>query len=105
MTPAFKFAVIVAGLMFISYLGIRDRVKVECDLPRKDVKEIVGRLEEWSAPKLFRQMEIEGGRDRQVHASVREPGERWSVTVFSNSESGWKKVGWFLAKADHSIIK
>ena len=99
------FVVAAAFLAFVGYLGMRDTVRVKCELSRKDVKQIVSRVQEWSAPKLFRHIEIQEGGEGTVLASVREPGEHWSVTVFSNSSNGWNKVGWYLLAADHSIIK
>ena len=99
------FVVVVAFLAFIAYLCMRDTVRVKCELSRKDVKQIVSRAEEWSTPKLFRHIDAEAGRDGTVLASVREPGEHWSVTVFSNSPSGWQKMGWYLLGADYSRIK
>ena len=97
--------VFVAILMFVSYLATRDTIKVEAALPRKDVKAIVAGIQEWSSPKLFRQIVIRTQEDGMVSAWVREPGEHWSVTVFSNSVGVWKKVNWYLLNTDHSVIK
>ncbi|SPE50041.1 hypothetical protein SBV1_1020006 [Verrucomicrobia bacterium] len=99
-TPKRLFVVVVAGLAFVSYLGMRDTVQVECELPRKDVRAIISGLEEWSAPKLFRHIEIERGRDGLVFGSMREPGGHWSVTVFTNQTGVWKKCGWCLLGED-----
>src|SRR5439155_18216910 len=94
------FLLVVACFAFVSYLGMRDTVRVECKLPRRDVKAIIGGLEEWSAPKLFRHIEIEAGHDGTVLASVREPHGHWSVTVFTNQAGVWKKCGWYLLEED-----
>jgi hypothetical protein len=98
-------AVVFVVVLLVIYRATRDTVRVKADLPKSDVKAILRGIEEWSSPKLFRHIEIEPGTDGTMVAWVREPGKRWSVTVFSNSVGGWKKVSWCLLNADHSVIK
>jgi hypothetical protein len=97
--------IVLAAVAFASYRAMRDSVRVEAKLSRSDLKTIIGGAEEWSCPKLFRQIEVKPAPDGAMSAWIREPGERWSVTVFSNSASGWKKVSWYLLGTDHSVIK
>ena len=72
------FLMVVAFLLFVSYLKVRDTVRVECKLPPGEVRAIVRGLDEWSTPKLFRHIEIESGREETVLGSVREPDGRWA---------------------------
>jgi hypothetical protein len=97
--------IFVALMLFVAYRANRDTVKVQAPLAPNDVKTIVRGIQEWSSPKLFRQITILTERDGLVSAWVREPGERWSATVFSNSAGTWTKTAWFLVSADHSVIK
>jgi hypothetical protein len=99
------FVVVVVLLAFVSYVGMRDTVRVRGELPRKDVKAIVHGVEEWSSPKPLRHIEVEPRPDGTVLASVREPGGRWSVTVFTNRTGVWTKCGWYLLEADKSIVR
>ena len=103
------FLVVVALLVFVSYLGMRDTVRVECKLPPDDVKTIIRGLQEWSSPKLFRHIEIKAGRpgtqaEGLVLGSVREPGGHWSVTVFTNQAGVWRKCSWYLLGEDKAGI-
>jgi len=98
------FVLFVVGLCLISYSQMRDTVRVYDGVPKSAVKPIISGLEEWSAPKFFRHIEIEPGRHGTLLGEVREPGERWSVTVFSNEAGAWKKCAWFLVSQDKSII-
>ena len=99
------FAVVVALLALAGYLGMRDTVQVEGKLPRKDVKAIVSGVEERSTPKLFRHIEVKLEPDGTVLACVREPGNRWSVTVFTNQEGVWKKCARYLLESDKSMVR
>src|ERR1022692_859617 len=92
------FAVVVAVLALVSYLGMRDTVRVDGKLPRKDVKAIVSGVEERKT--LFRHIEVKPEPDGTVLACVREPGDRWSVTVFTNQAGVWKKCAWYLLESD-----
>lgn len=102
-----RFAVVVAVLAFVSYLGMRDTVQVKGDVPRKDVKAVVAGVEEWSSPKLFRHIEVSRGPHREDNlliAQVREPGYRWSITVFTNYAGAWRKCAWFLCEEDRASL-
>jgi hypothetical protein len=94
------FAVFVVFFAFLAYTQMRDSVRVFNGVPKSAVKPILRGLEEWSSPKFFRHIEIEPGRDGTLLGEVREPGGRWSVTVFTNEAGGWKKCGWFLVVED-----
>lgn len=96
---------VIAFLAFVGYLGMRDTVRVEGDLPRKDVKAIVHGVKEWSVPKLFRHITVERGPGGTVLGSVREPGGRLSVTVFTNHAGGWKRCGWYLLETDKNMVR
>src|SRR5262245_46420345 len=96
------FAVVVAGLALISYIWTRDTIRVEAGVPQSAVKPVVRGVEEWSSPKFFRHIEVCNGPDGTVYARVREPGERWSYTVFTNQGGVWTKCDWFLAVTDKS---
>jgi hypothetical protein len=85
-----------ASLLVTAYLATRDTVTVKCHLPRKDVREIVSGLQEWSSPKFFRQIIVDTNYDGTVLAWVNEPGDRASVTQFTNLEGHWRKCAWFL---------
>ena len=97
-------AIVVASLLFLSYLAMRDTIRVEGDLSRKDVKAIVSGMQEWSSPKLTRRIEIRPGDKGTMTAWVRERGNRWSVTVYSNSVGSWRKCGWYLFEEDWSKV-
>jgi hypothetical protein len=93
-------ALVVAFLAFRSFLESRDLVGVLADLPRADVKVIVSQLEEWSAPKLSREIvirELPGGR---MSGWVKESDDSWSVTVFTNVAGSWHKNEWMLVEKD-----
>ena len=97
-------AVVVASLLFVSYLATRDTIRVEGDLSRNDVKAIVSGVQEWSSPKLFRHIEIRPGDKGTITAWVRERGNRWSVTIYTNSVGAWLKCGWYLVEEDWSKV-
>jgi hypothetical protein len=97
------FAVVVAVLALVSYLGMRDTVRVDGKLPRKDAKAIISGVEERNT--LFRHIEVKPEPDGTVLACVREPGDRWSVTVFTNQAGVWKKCAWYLLESDKSIVR
>jgi hypothetical protein len=94
------FFITAALVLFATYVATRDTVTMNASLPRKDVREIVNRLQEWSSPKFLRQITIETQSDGTVLASVREPGDRQSVTLFTNYGGHWKKFSWFLVGPD-----
>jgi hypothetical protein len=96
-------AVVVALLALVSYLGMRDTVRVDGKLPRKDVKAIVSGVEERNS--LFRHIELKREPDGTVLACVRESGGRWSVTVLTNQAGVWKKCGWYSLESDKSIVR
>src|SRR5262245_36264116 len=98
------FAVFVAALALLSYTQMRDTVRVYKGVPKSAVKPIIGELEEWSTPKFFRHIEIEPGTDGTLLGEIREPGNKWSVTVFTNETGVWKKCGWFLVGEDKAGI-
>ena len=93
-------AVVIVAVAFFSYTQMRDTVRVYNGVPKSAVKPIIQGLEEWSAPKFFRRIEIEPAADGTLLGEVREPGSRWSVTVFTNHAGVWKKCGWFLVGED-----
>jgi hypothetical protein len=45
--------------LFVSYVYTRDTVRVHGDLPRKEQRQIIAGIQEWSAPKFFRHIELE----------------------------------------------
>ena len=93
-------AAVLVLLGFVSYIGMRDSVRVNAEVPTQAVKMIVSGVEEWSSPKLFRHIEIEPGPEGTLLGEVREPGGRWSVTVFTNQAGVWKRCGWYLVGED-----
>lgn len=99
------FAVVVAGLALISYIWTRDSIRVEAGVPESAVKPVVRGIEEWSSPKLFRHIEVYNGEEGTVYARVREPGERWSYTVFTNQGGVWTECEWFLIATDKAAIR
>ena len=99
---------LVVGLalaLFVTYVFTRDTVHVEGKLSRQEQRQIIAGIQEWSAPKFFRHIEIEVGTDGTVFARVREPGGRWSVTEFMKNSGTWQKSGWFLLGEDKSAIQ
>jgi hypothetical protein len=109
MTPSSQkrvVAVVASGLVFVSYLGMRDTIKVTGDIPQKDVRAAVAGLQECSSPKFFRYIEISRGSYGQHYllAQVREPGHRWSITVFTNCAGAWKKSDWALCAEDRAAL-
>jgi hypothetical protein len=101
------FAVIAAFLLFVAYLWMRDTVKVQGDVPRKDVRAAVAGLQEWSTPKLFRHIEVSRdhhGEDLLI-ARVQEPDHHWSITVFTNIAGEWRKCSWLLCAEDEASFK
>lgn len=98
------FALVVFGLALLSYTQMRYTVRVYNGVPQSAVKPVISGLEEWSTPKFFRHIEIERGPDGTLLGKVREPGDRWSVTVFTNMAGGWKKCAWFLVGQDKAGI-
>jgi hypothetical protein len=103
MSPAASkrvFALVVVALLFVSYLLARDTIHVQGNVPPQTVKQIASQVEEWSAPKFFRHIEVEAKDDDTILATVREPRGHWSVTVFRKSAGVWKKRGWYLLEED-----
>ena len=98
------FALVGVDVLFVSYLLTRDSVRVKGNLPKHTVKQIVSQAEEWSAPKLFRHIEVEAKDTDLILATIREPRGHWSVTVFTNSAGVWKKCGWYLVGEDKAGI-
>jgi hypothetical protein len=97
-------ALVFVGLLFISYCFSRDTVQVYAKLSPKEVKTVVRGAVEWSAPKLFRTIEVRPAPNGCVAAWIRESGDRWSVTLFTNDLGGWKKTGWYLVEQDKSVL-
>src|SRR5437868_10589297 len=91
------FALVAVTLLFVSYLLTRDSVRVKGNLPKHTVKQIVSQAEEWSAPKLFRHIEVEAKDTDLILATIRGQRGHWSVTVFTNPAGVWKKGGGSLA--------
>lgn len=106
MAPTSKrlFYFFAVALLFVSYLLTRDNVLVQGDLPPQTVKQIVSQAQEWSAPKFFRHIEVEAKDHDTILATVREPRNHWSVTVFTNSAGVWTKCGWYLLAEDRAGI-
>jgi hypothetical protein len=77
---------------------MRDSVRVYGGLSQEEVKAAIRGAEEWSSPKLFRHIKVEPGRDGTVLVEIREPGGRWSVTVFTNQRGIWQKSDWYLVE-------
>jgi hypothetical protein len=94
----------VAGLLvFGAYLSDRDTIRVEGNLSPTELETIVSNVEEWSAPKLFRTIEVRRAPDGCRTAWVREPGNRWSVTVFTNRLGTWQKFHWYLLEEGRRV--
>ena len=98
------FALVVLALLLVSYRLTRDTVRVRGDLPPETVRQVVGQAEEWSAPKLFRYIEVEAKDQDTILVTVREPRSHWSVTVFTSSAGVWKKSGWYLLGEDKAGV-
>ena len=94
------YASVLALLLLISYIMVRDTVRVEGSVPRKDVKAAVAGLKEWSTPKLFRHIEVSLDRRNRLIAKVREPDHHFSVTIFENYDGAWHQFEWFLLAED-----
>jgi hypothetical protein len=90
------FVVVFALAVFVVYLSTRDTIRVDGGLSPEERRQIIAGIQEWSAPKLFRHIEIERTSNGTVLARVREPGNHWSVTEFMKVSGTWKKSGWFL---------
>jgi len=78
----------------------RETVRVEGDLSKAEVKEIVSGIRGWSEPRLFRDITISKQKDGTVHAMLKESADYKSITVFNNDGSGWKQQTRFLLKSD-----
>jgi hypothetical protein len=98
-------AAIFVLLAFGIYLTSRDSIGVLVNLPPNEVKAIVSQVEEWSSPKLFREIVIREVPDGNMSAWVRESGDRWSVTLFTNVAGSWRKARWALVEKDGSLRK
>lgn len=99
---------LVAGLvlvLFAIYVFTRDTVHVDGKLSREEQRQIIAGIQEWSAPKVFRHIEIKVTTDGRVFARVREPGGRWSVTEFTKDSGTWQKSGWFLLGEDKPAVQ
>ena len=97
--------VVVLVLAAFSYVRMRDSIRVEAHLSPRELKTIISGIQEWSRPKMFRQINVRREAEGNVAAWVREPGDRWSVTVFTNESGAWKRFAWFLASADNSAVR
>ncbi len=91
---------ITAIALLVGYLMSRETVRVEGDLSKAEVKEIVSGIRGWSEPRLFRDITISKQRDRTVHAMLEESADYKSIMVFTNDGSGWKQQTRFLLKSD-----
>lgn len=99
---------LVVGLvlaLFVIYVFTRDTVHVDGELSRQEQRQIIAGIQEWSAPKFSRHIEIEVTTDGRVFARVREPGGRRSVTEFMKVSGTWKKSAWFLLEEDKPSVR
>ena len=99
------FVLAFAFALFVVYVFTRDTVSVDGDLSREEQHQIIAGIQEWSAPKLFRHIEIERTHNGTVLARVREPGHHWSVTEFMKTSGTWKKSAWFLLEEDKPRVQ
>lgn len=103
-STAYRLIAVAAGLLvFGAYLSDRDKVRVEGNLSPTELDAIVSSVEEWSAPKLFRHIHVRPASDGCLTAWVREPGNRWSVTVFTNRLGTWQKFHWYLLEEGRRV--
>jgi hypothetical protein len=94
---------LLLGLALLAlYVRTRDTISVEGEISREEQRQIVAGIQEWSAPKFFRHIEIEQRHDGTVWARVREPGDHWSATEFTMISGTWNKSAWFLLEKDKS---
>jgi len=101
-----RLLVIASALaLFVTYVSTRDTVHVHGTLSRKEQRQIIAGIQEWSAPKFFRHIELERTDDGRVFARVREPGNHWSVTEFMNESGTWMKSGWFLLEESNQAVQ
>jgi hypothetical protein len=100
------FAVVVACLALVSYLGMRDTIKAPGHISKEDVGAVALGAQEWSSPKLFREIEVSRWRrDTNVLlVEIREGKHRWSVTCFTNHAGDWKKFAWVLVEEDRTAL-
>ena len=91
--------------LFAAYVLTRDTIRVNGDLSREERRQIIAGMQEWSAPKFSRHIEIERMSNGTVVARVREPGHRWSVTEFMKVSGTWEKSAWFLLEEDKPSLQ
>ena len=94
---------IVAVVLFV-YIRTRDTIHVSGDLSREDQRELIAGIQEWSAPKLFRYIQLERTEYGAV-ARVREPGGHWSETWFAKDSGHWQKINWLLLGEDKRAVQ
>ncbi len=95
---------VLALVVLVAYMHTRDTISADGDLSREEQRQIIAGIQEWSAPKFFRHIEIERTHNGTVLARVREPGGHWSVTEFMKISGTWKKSAWFLLEEDKANV-